>query len=452
MTDYASKALFLYAPEAEALFEKLQPNAQGCLITPQPLDAFYITPENYLAEYQHVIVSAALPAIKEVLKLSVEHNFSLGIIPLKGDKKLAIALDLPATLDESIELALRADPLPMDLVLCNGHILLFNAIIGWIPALDAMRDMSKLEVIFRALRRYGRLRLRPFTVTTAQEKSLKTVACGCMLLQRHEGDYVSNLAGVDASVRDGAIGLVVCSPFSVIGYLRFLKQVFIKSREKKSLPAGIGYIKSQAIDITTPEPMDVIIDGEKITATPVHCEALPAVARVNIGPKLEDKKTISDKETFKTNNLPDEKEAQKSIESGIPFFSYASEERFKDLFLLLNDDARINSHYIVLTLLSTLLAAVGLYLNSAAVIIGAMILAPLMAPLVSFAMGLLRGNRAMLLSSLEKLAAGVLLALFASALFSLPFTHKPVTAEMMARLNPTLLDLAVAILSGIAAA
>ena len=42
--------------------------------------------------------------------------------------------------------------------------------------------------------------------------------------------------------------------------------------------------------------------------------------------------------------------------------------------------------------LSTMLATVGLYLNSASVIIGAMLLAPLMTPIVSLSMGILRGN------------------------------------------------------------
>jgi uncharacterized hydrophobic protein (TIGR00271 family) len=102
--------------------------------------------------------------------------------------------------------------------------------------------------------------------------------------------------------------------------------------------------------------------------------------------------------------------------------------------------------------LSTMLAAVGLYLNSASVIIGAMLLAPLMAPIVSLAMGILRGDISLFRKSIEKIIIGVLIALLSSALITLLFPHKPVTEEMLARLNPTLLDLAVAIISGIAAA
>ena len=97
-------------------------------------------------------------------------------------------------------------------------------------------------------------------------------------------------------------------------------------------------------------------------------------------------------------------------------------------------------------------AAVGLFLDSAAVIIGAMLLAPLMTPIVSLAMGVLRGDHSLQKNSAIKIIVGVVIALLASACFSLLFPHKPVTSEMLARINPTLLDLAVAVLSGIAAA
>ncbi len=46
----------------------------------------------------------------------------------------------------------------------------------------------------------------------------------------------------------------------------------------------------------------------------------------------------------------------------------------------------------------------------------------------------------------------MIIALLASALITLLFPHKPITGEMQARLNPTVLDLAVAVISGIAAA
>jgi uncharacterized membrane protein len=107
--------------------------------------------------------------------------------------------------------------------------------------------------------------------------------------------------------------------------------------------------------------------------------------------------------------------------------------------------------YVMLMLLSTLLATIGLYQNSTAVVIGAMLLAPLMSPIISFAMGILRWDHDLYWHSAFKIMIGVALALASAALVTLLFPHKPVTNEMLGRLSPSLLDLGVAIFAGIAA-
>jgi len=142
----------------------------------------------------------------------------------------------------------------------------------------------------------------------------------------------------------------------------------------------------------------------------------------------------------------------KYLHKRIPLFSYASEDRFKELFMSLREDAELNKHYVMLMVLSTLLATIGLLSNSSAVVIGAMLLAPLMAPIVSLSMGILRGDERMLKASLLKIVVGIMLALVASASVVLLLPNMEMTSEMLARINPTILDMAVAIFSGVAAA
>ncbi len=100
--------------------------------------------------------------------------------------------------------------------------------------------------------------------------------------------------------------------------------------------------------------------------------------------------------------------------------------------------------------LSVVVASFGLFLSSPAVIIGAMVLAPLMAPIISLAMGLLRADRQMLERSLKTIAIGVGLALVTAALLALIIPIQKVTPEMAGRMHPNLFDLGVAIASGIA--
>lgn len=103
-------------------------------------------------------------------------------------------------------------------------------------------------------------------------------------------------------------------------------------------------------------------------------------------------------------------------------------------------------------ILSTVLATLGLFLNNSPVVIGAMLLAPLMGPLVSLSMGVLRNDDKLLKTALQVFLVGTGLTLLVAALTTLMLPYEQATDEIRARLQPNLLDLGVAIVSGIAAA
>ncbi|EXI81292.1 MAG: putative hydrophobic domain protein [Candidatus Accumulibacter appositus] len=106
--------------------------------------------------------------------------------------------------------------------------------------------------------------------------------------------------------------------------------------------------------------------------------------------------------------------------------------------------------YYVLLLASGGIAAFGLLANSAAVVIGAMLVSPLMAPIFGIALALCRGDLRLLRNALVAEFGGVLLIVgFALILGLLPFALE-VTPEMLARTKPTLLDVFVAALAGLA--
>ncbi len=263
---------------------------------------------------------------------------------------------------------------------------------GRLPLMDSPGDISRLSIVVKALKRFFGLELLTFGFTTSSKQKIKTAACGCMIVQHHEGTLASRLISHDSSFTDGMISLLVSAPLSIIEYFKFLAQSVKRTVSRKKIPSTIGYIKSAQIDIESERELDVYIDGEHATQTPLHCETVQEAVRINIGTRLREKNRRSQpaKERINIDNLPKGKELLRAKTKTIPFFPYASEERFRDLFIALREDARTNPAYLVLMVLSTMLATVGLYLDSAAVVIGAMLLAPLMAPIVSLAMGLLR--------------------------------------------------------------
>lgn len=454
METYVTKALFLYVKESEGLSDQVVNNPFDCRIRPVLLTEFLDSPDQYLRQYQHVVVSAPLGEIKSVMALNMGYDFTIGIIPGPEQRNLRNCYELPGNFDDALEIALRNDAQVMDVILCNKHILIFKAAIGRMPLIDSLSDSSSVLKLFRAVGSFWGISLLPFQFKVASGKVIKTAASGSMIVQRHKRTLASQLISHDSSLTDGMISMVITAPTSIVDYFSFLYQTFLCRGRRKRIPKTIGYIKSSTVVIETEEPFEVAVDGEKITQTPLYCETMPRAVRINVGKGLRESEidNVKNTERIEVKNLPAGRELTKAGKKRIPIFSYASEERFRDLFTSLRDDARIQPTYLILMVLSTMLAAIGLYQSSAAVVIGAMLLAPLMAPIVSLAMGLLRYDTKLSKESMLTIAVGVAIALSAAALISLLFPHKPVTIEMQSRLNPSLLDLGVAIVAGVAGA
>ncbi|MEE9404319.1 MAG: TIGR00341 family protein [Algisphaera sp.] len=108
--------------------------------------------------------------------------------------------------------------------------------------------------------------------------------------------------------------------------------------------------------------------------------------------------------------------------------------------------------FIALISLSTIIATFGLMQNSGAVVIGAMLVAPLMTPLIGSGLAVVQGNRSLIRHAVKAVVLGFVLAFSIAALMGLVVPHAGVTPQMLARGAPNLLDLGVAFASGLAAA
>ncbi len=126
-----------------------------------------------------------------------------------------------------------------------------------------------------------------------------------------------------------------------------------------------------------------------------------------------------------------------------------TEEKKRDIYLQVSRSATlIDFSYWSQVLFSAGIATLGLALNSPAVIIGAMLISPLMGPILSSGMALATGDFVLAVRSAINLLVSCLAAvLFAVVLVALlPF--KEVTAEIAARTQPNTLDLVIALFSG----
>ncbi|MEA5592816.1 TIGR00341 family protein [Rivularia sp. UHCC 0363] len=111
-------------------------------------------------------------------------------------------------------------------------------------------------------------------------------------------------------------------------------------------------------------------------------------------------------------------------------------------------ESTINSNYLILIFASCAIAAFGLLSNSAAVIIGAMIIAPLMLPIRGLAFGALEGDLKLFRIAFHAVAVGSAIAIFLAWIIGLLSGISSYGSEIYARSQPNLLDLAIAIVAG----
>ena len=106
---------------------------------------------------------------------------------------------------------------------------------------------------------------------------------------------------------------------------------------------------------------------------------------------------------------------------------------------------------VIILACAIVIASVGLNVNSIPVIIGAMLISPVMGPILGLGLGLGTEDRHLLRDSLKNFATMVVVSILASSLF---FVLSPLTlenqSELLARTNPTIYDVLIALFGGFA--
>lgn len=395
-----------------------------------------------------------------VLQTLLQKKLSLGFLPVAGDSPSQFfkALDLPGDFDACLKVALHEDPLCIDLVLCNGEVVCDGVnlenqatMAEFIGDSHDCRGFDKFSFKLKRIVHAFSLRPHPVTLLTAKGKAVTTAITGMVLLDFHKSGFLTQLYNDSVSMRDRRISVALFAPQSILSYLQ-LSVSLLKSRNNK-LPQQVGYIRTESLTINSPVDTHYLVNNKPLTTRELRLETVSEGLCVNAGDKFRERQQFSDdKENVSCDQLPQQEDRIKYLSQTLPFFTHALESDFKDLFLALKDNASLTNTFVLLMVLSTLLASLGLFLNSPSVVIGAMVLAPLMAPIISLSMGVLRSDAELSRRSFFTLLTGIAIALSLSASMAWLLPFQDVTGEIEGRLHPSTLDLLVAVLSGVAGA
>jgi len=167
-------------------------------------------------------------------------------------------------------------------------------------------------------------------------------------------------------------------------------------------------------------------------STDFHMALLPIEASFP-GPKdIEEKK---------------EEESPAEKEERVPL-RVSRQELYNEIF----DSAKLTNTFLVMVALSTIVASIGLIKNNIAVIIGAMVIAPLLGPNVALSFATTLGDAELGLNAIKSNAAGILLAFAVSLLLGYFLKVDPAIHEIYTRTVVSYADIIVALASGIAGA
>lgn len=112
--------------------------------------------------------------------------------------------------------------------------------------------------------------------------------------------------------------------------------------------------------------------------------------------------------------------------------------------------AKIKGPALVILILSMFIASIGLNMNSTAVVIGAMLISPLMGPILATGFGFATLNFTVVKSAILRLSLQITIAVLASALYFYISPVQTATSELLARTEPNIFDVFIAIFGGLA--
>ncbi len=397
--------------------------------------------------------------IRDLTSLALQRRWQIGLLPHPEGREAATALGVRGEVRSLVSHYAQAPVIAVDAVTCNGELVFSSVVIGRVLSLrpyDINRPQTVWSQFTGALKGLGKLGLRNYRITTAKEQTIQFAALGLVAVGQTQSSLVGKRFDENLAVADGRVSLLALAPRSIASYLKFMVRLLLPRKISLSkLPSSLGLIQSERLHLEAPEGMEYLLDGKPVHAGEIELQVLEGRLSLLPGPALQlrpETPQSSGKDTVRLNHIPEDEGALALADHSLPLFPHATEEEYRGLFTALRENTTPSSSYQVLMVLSVMLALTGLYANSAPVIIGAMILAPLMAPIITLAMGLARSEPNLIRGAVYTLGIGVAWGLGCAVLLAWAMPLDIPTPEMKARMSPTLLDLLVAVVSGMAGA
>ncbi|MEZ7517024.1 DUF389 domain-containing protein [Psychrobacter sp. NPDC078370] len=168
---------------------------------------------------------------------------------------------------------------------------------------------------------------------------------------------------------------------------------------------------------------------------------------------------VEDSDAQKPQDESDEDEVQEEKEAKLESYKQFVAEQFSnqkvdypEVRVRIEANALPSKMYFIMNILSAIIASYGLVTNSAAVVIGAMLVAMMLGPITGIALAIIDHRMPLLRKSLFTVIIGVSLVVLVGFIVGWLHKDQPLTAEILSRTQPTSMDLMIALAGGTAGA
>lgn len=389
----------------------------------------------------------------KALRFSIEKNIVCSLLPHKNISSIIEDFGCPQTTEETLEKIKNSESKIINILYCNDNPVFEFIKIGNMFLFDKLLVntslFSKVKILLEKIKFIGNTPFHPYLISKTEGKIADSCALGISIISNPKKSLIGKYLNTEEL--DEGFYTSIFAPKSIMEIVRFTLLSYILKGKNSKAPKFISYIKSNEIILESSREINYIIDNNEFKGNKLEIKIKENKLNI-IKDSNDNYNKLSEKNIQKIQGLPLNESKKEFISRPLPWFKKASTEEFKDLFDILRKNSVISQEFIVLIILSTLVASLGLLSNSAPVIIGAMILAPLMAPIISASMGLVREDKKLLSNSIKTLFIGILCALFFGFFSAFILPLETLTNEIESRLSPNIIDLFIAICSGIAAA
>ncbi|WP_057935580.1 TIGR00341 family protein [Algoriphagus resistens] len=454
------KITFVYDPETEQ--EKLD----------ELLGRLDPKPENHisfakldLSEYSsHDWLACSLPdfLLKELFEKLKENEVNVGLLPHPKMEQGRKGFGINSNFEKAWEEIQKAGEIPeTDLMQVNGQVAFNSLVIGTSLSIlytnSASNFLEGVKIRFsQLLKLFRRVKLKSFTIkyknSSEEEKVIETAAMGILAVAHCESNLIFRRVIQKSGLDDGRVHLLILAPKSLFSLIQFGLQNLFFPIKGGALPRFVGYISTSEVVISSSGNIQFALDAEEYEEKELIINLVEEKIKLLPGASIIEAEEQDGPAEINAKSLPTGKLKEELLHSYLPWVRHATSEEFRELFSMLRQNAQTNSTYLVLMALSTMIATFGLFGDSAPVVIGAMILAPLMGPIISLAMGALRQDSLLIKNSMITIFWGIVIGLFFSILISIITPLEALNDQITARIRPNLLDLGIAIASGIAGA